>query len=286
MGCPGWPLCYGNVAPTHGFHAQMEQSHRYLASIVTVLVIATFLLVRMHRPRLNKMMLPSICSVVLILVQVVLGAVTVITHNAPITVALHLITGLVFAGATTVTYVASIFPEVEGVSATCKTFGAKQKFLPGFRSYQSFVALVATFLVMISGSIVVDGGGEKSCPGWPICSFKEMFSPLGLTQLAHRSIVLIASIAIGLFLYSALKDWRDVPRLYLVSYALAGLLCIQIGVGAASAIFKAPSALQDIHLAFAAGIWITLVILVSLGWYSLHPQEVLDYTQDFQDRRE
>ncbi|MHB1472577.1 MAG: COX15/CtaA family protein [Dermatophilaceae bacterium] len=51
MGCPDWPLCDGNVGPVYEFHALMEQTHRYLAAVVTVLAVATALLALRARPR-------------------------------------------------------------------------------------------------------------------------------------------------------------------------------------------------------------------------------------------
>src|SRR5674476_476286 len=42
MGCPDWPLCDGNVGPLQEFHALMEQTHRYLAAVVTVLVPVSY----------------------------------------------------------------------------------------------------------------------------------------------------------------------------------------------------------------------------------------------------
>jgi heme A synthase len=40
MGCKGWPLCSGQIGPIDQFHPLLEQSHRYLASIVTILIFS------------------------------------------------------------------------------------------------------------------------------------------------------------------------------------------------------------------------------------------------------
>ena len=39
MGCSSWPLCNGQVVPIDRFHPLIEQSHRYLATIVTFLIV-------------------------------------------------------------------------------------------------------------------------------------------------------------------------------------------------------------------------------------------------------
>ena len=41
LGCPGWPKCYGRWIPPANEHAIIEISHRYLASLVSIGVIAT-----------------------------------------------------------------------------------------------------------------------------------------------------------------------------------------------------------------------------------------------------
>lgn len=41
MGCPGWPLCDGDIGPILEFQVLMEQPHRYMAAMATVLVLAT-----------------------------------------------------------------------------------------------------------------------------------------------------------------------------------------------------------------------------------------------------
>jgi heme a synthase len=52
MGCPDWPLCSGKVGPILEFHALMEQTHRYIAAIVSILAFLTALLALRSRARL------------------------------------------------------------------------------------------------------------------------------------------------------------------------------------------------------------------------------------------
>ncbi|HEX9031145.1 MAG TPA: COX15/CtaA family protein, partial [Streptosporangiaceae bacterium] len=43
MGCASWPSCNGSFGLPLTYHAFLEQSHRYLAAVVTVLIGATFI---------------------------------------------------------------------------------------------------------------------------------------------------------------------------------------------------------------------------------------------------
>ena len=107
MGCRGWPLCSGDVGPISKFHPLMEQSHRFLASIVTVLIIVLVIAVLRAGTAARHVRGPSLASAGVIVIQIVLGAITVLTNNAPVTVALHLLVATLFLGVVTVNAVAS-----------------------------------------------------------------------------------------------------------------------------------------------------------------------------------
>ena len=85
MGCKDWPLCASQAGPLSTFHPLMEQSHRYLATLVTVLII-TLAVVTWRAGRLaHHVFIPALVLAGVIVVQIVLGAITVLSNNAPVT---------------------------------------------------------------------------------------------------------------------------------------------------------------------------------------------------------
>ncbi len=253
MGCNGWPLCSGQVGPIDQFHPLLEQSHRYLATIVTILICVVAVVIWRAGQRAYYLRGLALVGVGVIIVQIVLGAITVLTNNAPVTVALHLIVGLLFLAIVTVTAV--------------RAFIGKHGSWSSFRSVDrmSISAVVGLFLVLISGSLVVDGGAEKACASWPICIGSHAPSGLIDLQLIHRGIVLIGSILAFVYLIRVIR--KKVKPVLHGGLASAGLilLVVQIAAGAVVAITKAPDALADIHLALAAALWAVVVATAAVG---------------------
>jgi len=253
MGCPGWPLCYGQLGPIDHFHTILEQSHRYLVSLVTVLVILTALAAWRYARQTPSVLIPAAVALVIIVIQIILGGVTVITHNAPFTVALHLLTAMILLGVVWVTVVGTL---------------VARRAASGRRlTRRGYWAAGATFLVMISGSLVVDGGATYACPSWPGCrALPGEPQQLLLIQDIHRLIVLVASVLIALFVMHAARHWRGVRGARAVADLLAILLLAQIAAGGLVATLHAPDALQDLHLALGSATWATAVILAAIGW--------------------
>lgn len=253
MGCPGWPLCYGQLGPVDHFHALLEQSHRYLVALVVVFVVATALLAHRDGPRRSGLRRGAHSALAVVAVQVVLGAVTVWAHNAPVTVALHLAVGLLFLGVVTATAVL-----------------ASERDTPVLRSRQGAwplapSALVGTFLLMVSGSVVVDGGAAASCRAWPGCPRSGTSGPLIDLQLAHRAVVLAASVLIVALAGVAWRQWADTRGTRPLASALVVMLAAQVAMGAVVALLGAPPWAQDVHLALASAIWCSVVGLATLG---------------------
>jgi heme A synthase len=248
MGCPGWPLCYGKLGPVDSYHALLEQVHRYVAAGVTVAVLATALAAWRQRARALG---PALAMVVLVGVQVLLGAVTVVTHNAPATVAAHLVCALLLLGAAAVTVVESVVDPVP----------------PGERPRRhdplALGALGALLALLASGAAVVNAGAMGACPSWPLCRLAGgTLGPLVALQLLHRSLAALAAVLVARLALRTIRAAEGMRGSTALAGALLAALGAQVAAGAASALHTTPT-IADLHLALAAAIWAGTVALVA-----------------------
>jgi heme A synthase len=258
MGCPDWPLCSGQVGPIYEFHALMEQTHRYLAAVVTILAFLTALLALRSQTR-RAMIRPAIFTAGVIVVQIALGAVTVLTGNAAPTVAAHLIAGVAMLCGATVTAVCALVP-----AGVTEPTGSRL-------GRGAWMAVGAAATLFVSGSLVVNAEAEQACPSFPLCPSGQpgdMIWP----HLLHRGIAVLAGVALLTFTRHAWRLWSAVRGARPLAATLAALVVATATVGVVSALLMAPADVQDLHLAGAAGVLAISVALAALGW--LHGADI------------
>jgi heme A synthase len=231
----------------------MEQSHRYLATIVTILIVLLAVLVWRAGPKARHVRRLALVSVGLIVIQIVLGAITVLTNNAPATVALHLIVALLFLAIVTMTMVASFIDPAESWSL----------FQRGDRL--AWASLVGLFFVLISGSLVVDGGAQSACKSWPACFGSLASRGLVTLQYVHRSLVFIGACLVVVYLVTLWRRRSGLQAQHMLAMCGLVLLAAQIIVGAFDALLGAPTALADVHLTLASALWVVVVANVTLS---------------------
>ena len=254
MGCPSWPLCDGGIAPIDRLHPLLEQSHRYLAALVTVGAFSTA--IAAHRARGRRVAFgPAAVAACLVLFQAALGALTVLAKNAPWTVAVHLVVGLVFFGVTVATAVVALRGHPFSWSRAAV-------------GWWGWILLAALLGTIVGGSLVVANKAAGVCPAWPLCA--PSASRLADWQIAHRGLASIAGISLVAFACSrwrTMSGWRRASALGSI-----GLFVVVAAFGAASALSRADAPWQDAHLAVVALLWGAAVASVAVR--ATDPQHV------------
>jgi protoheme IX farnesyltransferase len=254
LGCPDWPLCHGRVLPPLDLHAIIEYSHRTTASLASVLIVLTAGAAWLAWRKRRDLVIPSTIAVALLAAQVVLGAITVRLELPPMIVLAHLATAMALLAAVCVTAVAAMVPRV----TTTPDRGSARL---------SRAAAGGTYLLILSGSLVVGSGASGACNAWPLCGggFSLTFEGYPAIQLLHRGLAAVIGVLIIVSLLALLNRYRTTRAVRATVALTLAALAFQVAVGAAVVTLHLPAALRGLHLALASAVWAGTVVLAVLA---------------------
>ncbi|MBA2284880.1 MAG: protoheme IX farnesyltransferase [Ktedonobacteraceae bacterium] len=258
LSCPDWPLCFGKPFAFPDAGALLEQSHRYTASIVGVLVILVAICALLWARQARQVLYPALIAPVLLVIQIVLGALTVLWKLPPEIIAAHLGVALaIFAMVITVAIMA-------GTAAPSRELPEKTR---------KFARLAITnallvYLLMLSGSYVVGSGASLACPGWPLCGPAPAWAiqyHLADVNIFHRLFATFVGLVLIWTLYAAWRRRKVAPGQSWVAIAAGVLFVAQSIVGGLIPLLNKPVFIAGLHLALASAVWGMLVILAVLA---------------------
>lgn len=255
--CPDWPLCHGAVVPRVEYHVLIEWSHRMVASIVGVLIFG--FVVWAWRSYSGDGFVKSIAgaAIMLLITQVLVGAVTVNTETDASIVALHLSIAL--------TLFSSLI-----VLAVRVTRRPRARNTPAAPAWLALATMVALFALIIVGAYVSQEGAGLVYPDWPLFDGKLVSAGGKLADLhyAHRLIAAVVGVLLIMLAHSSVKRRQDAA--VVAAMGVAGILYVtQVLVGASNIWFDLATSVRIAHLALASALWGVLVF--SVAWTSLSP---------------
>ena len=257
LGCPDWPLCYGQIIPPFQFHTLVEYSHRLNASILMILV-ATLLFLCWTKFRLDKATIRlSGSALALVLFAAVLGGITVLTELAWWIRLIHLSLAELLIGFITAIVCLAFYNNKSSSLNTNKIS------TPNWRK-KLWIISVGIFLLIISGSYMVGTGAGSACSTWPLCR-GDLF-PEGTVyaiHMGHRYIAGLMLLITTIIVWSFIKNDGHIPSVKRVSITLIHSMLLQIGIGAVLVWADFNPALKTIHLALATLLWIATIYMVS-----------------------
>jgi protoheme IX farnesyltransferase len=255
MGCgEHWPRCNGEWFPPLDLPALIEISHRWAAALVGVLVFAVAAVaLRRHRaePRLRN---PALLAAGLLVVQVLLGAVTVKLVLPPWVVITHFVNAMLLLTALLVL----------ALRASTKSAAP----LPRQERHDSHGLVLITaglgFVVILFGAQVANFEAGLLCLGFPLCNGSALppEGDLALLHWSHRALafgfLVVLAVLVARLYGSGGIESAPVRRWAAIAM---GATLVQVGVAAAMILHLLPTGLRALHLLVGTVIWTALVIL-------------------------
>jgi heme A synthase len=263
-GFHGWPFCNGNVVPGLDINTIIEYSHRTVAGIVGLMMIALAVLAwRRHRAN-RPLVRAGTAAAVLVMAQGLLGAATVENNLDETLVATHLGLAMIFFALTIFIWRASK-PENQGAEPAN---GGR-----GFRPL-AIVASGLAFCTIVAGGYMAgtqnygradyqlgDGAHHACGKEFPTCNGE--FLPFGDTRLVdihltHRVFVYLTTFFVLALIVLSLRR-RPSAGVVRNAWIALGILGAQLLVGALNVWLDEYEALIVLHLALGTLLWGTLV---------------------------
>ncbi|RZU99238.1 COX15/CtaA family protein [Spiribacter vilamensis] len=290
LGCPDWPGCYGQwdvpntdeaiAAANQAFpdtpvdigKGWREMVHRYLASMLGLLIVGLGVFAWRQRHRPGQPWRVPLLLVALVCFQGVLGAWTVTWQLKPAVVTAHLLGGL-----TTLSLLWWVTLRSNQMGG-----GGRLSRVPGLGAFLAIGTLVAVAQISLGGWTSTNYAA-LACNDFPACSLGEywpeeadfaegfvLWRGLGVNyefgvldhparmaiHLVHRVGAIVVTLVLGGL---AFWLWRAGGLGRTMGMAVAGALALQVLIGIGNVIYNLPLALAVAHNAGAALLMLVLV---------------------------
>ncbi|HZX98655.1 MAG TPA: COX15/CtaA family protein [Dermatophilaceae bacterium] len=246
LGCPTWPQCVpGSFMPVphqeQGFHKLIEFGNRSLTSVVSVAAVLVIVAIWRWAPGRRGLRRISVLPLVGVMLQAVLGGITVLTGLNPALVAAHFLASMVLVSLSAYLLyrvgegdeppVALVRNEIRSVAWVTATLGA---------------------VILILGTMVTGSGphsGDASTPRFG-------FDPRTISWLHADAVMLFVGLVIAVLL--AVQLTATDPRPRRVWHALFGITVLQGLVGYTQYLTGLPEALVLVHMLGASLLAVSL----------------------------
>ncbi len=252
-----WPLCHGSLLPAWQINTLIEFTHRWIASICTLLVIILTVSTWIWHRHQRRILVGTSIAAGLFAVQIALGALAV-EYNLPGgVVMIHLANALLLFAV--LIYVALVACTV-GTAARSPSLSAA---VAQTVKRPVIIAVAATYLVAMSGAFVVETNSGGGCTSWPLCGsgFSLPSGQAATINVAHRVVALIVVLALGGLMAVIARRRRGDRVVRIGVMAVNLLLVLQVAAGALVVLLGLPAWVRGLHIALASLLWGAVVLV-------------------------
>jgi heme a synthase len=246
LGCENWPRCGDTFLPPKDYHALIEFGNRGVGFIVGLVTLAAAI-AALRVEGLPRWLVAAACALpVTVLLQGVLGGITVLVELHPLTVMGHFLLSLLAVGVGVVVVV--------GV----REFIARRPLHPPLAANWLALVLVPSALALVVTGTLVTAAGPHS-GGEEIRRFGVLPEALHL----HIGATALFGIVYAGLVISLLRA-RPTPRVEVaIAASVLALLLVQMVIGEVQWRTELPWGLVLVHVALATTVWAGVVALAT-----------------------
>lgn len=241
LGCPDWPLCHGQWIPPFEKAVLIEYFHRLLASVVGFWTLGTCIAIWKNSEWRRQLGKWAGLLLILLLVQVILGAITVRTELTPHIVTTHLGIGLLFLGL------------IFYMKLLIEKGGTKQGIPRSAKYHLAHTTLFLLFLQILLGGLVASSQAGLACPDFPTCQgvwWPGLHGLVGLHFMHRLGAMVVSGMVLSVVF---LGRGQSCTR------CLLWFLLIQLSLGIGSIQMGLPLPMRVAHLGVAVLLYLGLI---------------------------
>jgi heme o synthase len=247
LGCPDWPLCFGDWLPPAELHAWIEHTHRLVAAVFVGPLVGTVALITAltDRRRDRPMLAAAVIAGVLVIVQSFIGRWVVLEQLRAELVTVHL-------GMALVVLAAVIFIAERAIHGPMPASHARQAL-----TQLAGVTALAILAQMLLGSWVTGHGAGLAYRDFPLMDgslLPAVVSSQEAAHVAHRGLSLLVA---GLVVWTSVVILRSThaPAPRAIAVSLVVLVVVQLALGGLNVISRLSAAFVVPHLAVGTALW-------------------------------
>ncbi len=258
LACPDWPTCFGTMMPEMTGGVFWEHLHRLWAGALLILFPVAVILTRRAYPDRSDLFRMGLAGLGLLILQAVLGGLTVIYRLPDAISTSHLALAFVFLALVTVMLVQT----GPGHDQPASWPGRRVVWRAGLW------AAGLVFAQSVVGALVRHTDAGMACPDVPLCLGRvipPLQYPLVGLHFLHRVLGLVVAVVVlhhGRLVWVRTRD--PFPRR--LAAALAAGVVTQVFLGFASVLFRLEAPYVSTHTLLAATLLALGVAMAAHSW--------------------